>query len=57
MNGQQLWNIKILGDDRDAVTMASLKDDAMDTSIETLVKTLQPLKDLAKNWDIDIANW
>ena len=25
--------------------------------IETALATLQPLRDLAKNWDIDIASW
>jgi hypothetical protein len=25
--------------------------------IETALATLQPIRDLAKNWDIDIASW
>lgn len=25
--------------------------------IETALTTLQPIRDLAKNWDIDIAAW
>jgi hypothetical protein len=25
--------------------------------IETALATLQPIRDLAKNWDIDIAAW
>jgi hypothetical protein len=25
--------------------------------IESVLATLQPLRDLAKNWDIDIATW
>jgi hypothetical protein len=27
------------------------------TSIESLLKALEPIRDLAKNWDIDIATW
>lgn len=26
-------------------------------SLEVALATLQPIRDLAKNWDIDIASW
>jgi hypothetical protein len=26
-------------------------------AVQTVLTTLQPIRDLAKNWDIDIASW
>lgn len=30
---------------------------AEETAVEVALKVLQPIRDLAKNWDIDIASW
>lgn len=30
---------------------------SQNTAIETALATLQPLKDLSRNWDVDIASW
>ena len=30
---------------------------AVSGGIESALTTLQPIRDLAKNWDIDIASW
>lgn len=27
------------------------------TAIESALATLQPLRDLSRNWDVDIASW
>jgi hypothetical protein len=32
-------------------------DENRQKSIESALASLQPLRDLAKNWDIDIASW
>ena len=28
-----------------------------DDAVEAALSTLQPIRDLAKNWDIDVASW
>jgi hypothetical protein len=30
---------------------------ALPTVVDSALTTLQPIRDLAKNWDIDIASW
>jgi len=40
------------------MTMAVLEDDAQQQgNVATALTSLQPIRDLAKNWDIDIASW
>jgi hypothetical protein len=40
-------------------TMVVNETDVHDSSygVETALATLQPIRDLAKNWDIDVASW
>ena len=30
---------------------------AADPKLETALSSIQPLRDLARNWDVDIASW
>ena len=40
-----------------AATAADAGPAAMSMAIEAALSNLKPLRDLAQNWDIDIASW
>jgi hypothetical protein len=39
------------------VTMGEDNTQQEGAAVQTVLTTLQPIRDLAKNWDIDIASW
>jgi hypothetical protein len=39
------------------MTMGEDDTQQQGASVHTALTTLQPIRDLAKNWDIDIASW
>jgi hypothetical protein len=43
--------------DPSSLTMAANTASSNNHVIESALATLQPLRDLSRNWDVDIASW